>query len=174
MKKKLFSYALILLCLISCKRTKIVYYDDEKTLPLYKNEVNWKKQLDGLSIEYFNDGMVRSEIMFKNNMYNGEYIQNYREGNLHFKIQYIENRLWNVIEYYDENRNKLDFGNLKNGYGTIKKYSPEGNLRTTGSYSNGLRDGKWDFYSNAGYGYSKIYKDGKIDGIGEVDYSPPF
>ena len=83
--------------------------------------------------------------------------------------EYKSDKIWNIIKYYSENGNKLDFGTLKNGEGILKCYNSDGDLRSEGLIKNGFKEGYWKFYNNVGLSDSVLYISGRKEGDEEID-----
>lgn len=173
--KRIIALSAIILIYSCGGNTKFVeYYDDTKTQKAYEGYQNSSGELDGICTEYRENGNVLRKISWTNGKLNGDYFQYYNNGEFEFHIVYRNNCLWNVIEYYDMMGNKLDYGNFKDGEGSIQAYSPEGVLRKSGDYKAGLKNGEWKYYSNAGYSHSVDYNNGTANNQLEPDYLPPF
>lgn len=157
----------------SCNKKNIKYCDDTKMEKCFEYYTDFLGRINGTFIE-FKDGYTFRKISYKRGKIDGRYTEYYSKDSVKFTVEYKDNKLWNVIEYNDINGNILNFGNFKDGNGEIITYSPEGKIRKKGKFLNGLKIGNWDFYSNKGYGFSKEYTDGKVNGTGEIDYLPPF
>src|SRR4029077_14443167 len=61
----------------------------------------------------------------------------------------------NVLAMNDEKGVKLDFGNFKNGSGTLKTYYSDGNINTEAHYSNYTFDGSYIDYFHNGTIYTR-------------------
>ncbi len=166
---------LLFLCslLSSCDRHIIEYCDETKTTICMDYYVDVFNRKQGFLSEYTGDGKIYRKCFMKNNKIDGDFYGYHKNGKLKFHVMYYDNKLWNVIEYYDENANSLDFGNFKDGNGILKCYFPNGKISAKGMYKNGLQTGKWDCYHNKGYSHSINYTDGIRNGNDEIDVMPP-
>ncbi len=129
---------------------------DTLQVGLYKRNL-----LNGPFISYFENGKVQVESNCLNGLLNGIQREYYINGKLRSEVLFSENRLWEIITACDSTGKLVDFGNIKNGSGIARKYYADGSLEYQGSFFNGLRDGKWYFFSNTGILIDSIvYSDG--------------
>ncbi|MBX2960169.1 MAG: hypothetical protein KF732_09455 [Flavobacteriales bacterium] len=138
-------------------------------------EENWiTGKLNGKSIYFYENGNVDMELNYKAGKIDGEYSAYYRNKNLKFRVEYRNDLLWNVLGYYDEKGNELDYGYLKDGNGYIKKYDSDGLIKEEGQVKNGLREGLWKSYLKGKPFYEKTYNKGKEVGLKNVIIKPIF
>jgi len=156
---------LVLIYFTSCtvkkeERNKIT----DKVFHIY--EENWiTNDLHGKNIYYYENGNIDIELNYNQGEINGEYLSYYRNKNLEFKVEYKDGVLLNVIEYYNEEGEELDFGTFNNGNGHLKKYYDDGTLRKEGDMLNGLMDGAWKFYTRGKYFQERLFKEGVAQDI---------
>lgn len=86
------------------------YYPNGNIIAIVKTIKNKK---EGLSSFYHNNGQLKNTIEFKND------------------------KLWNIVAYYDQNGNILDPGNFCDGNGFVNVYSVTGKLIKVKRYKNG-------------------------------------
>ena len=115
-----------------------------------------------------NGSLILQENYIDGNL-EGELKEYYNNGKIKIIVSYKNDRPWNIIDYKDNNGNKLDFGTFKNGNGIIKLYSDDGLLRRSGELKSGLKEGFWLLYSNRGLYDSILYKHGIKEGESFVD-----
>jgi antitoxin component YwqK of YwqJK toxin-antitoxin module len=136
---------------------------------LLREETYYMGMIDGYSIEYDEYGVVIAE---------GEYIEDYREGE--WKFQYgdhkeegeylngFRNGKW--ISYYPDGKTNFEGKFVDDEpHGRHTWYWPNGNKKTEGEYSMGLKDGEWIKYNMDGTPFiSIIYNNGvekRYDGV---------
>ena len=86
------------------------YYPNGNIIAIVRTVKNKK---EGNSLFYHNNGQLKNNIEFKNN------------------------RLWNVLAYYDQHGNILDPGSFCDGNGRLNVYSVTGKLIKIKTYKNG-------------------------------------
>lgn len=94
-------------------------------------------RLDGDYKEYFENGKVKSISHYEMNNLNGETIYYYENGLEEKRIEYLNNRVWNV-KSFDKAGNSLEIGDFKNGNGHLRIYQ-NGILLSTCLYKNGKK-----------------------------------
>lgn len=92
------------------KVNSYTYYPNGNIIAIVKTVKNKK---EGLSSFYHNNGQLKNTIEFKND------------------------KLWNVVAYFDQNGNILDPGNFCDGNGQVNVYSVTGKLIKIKTYKNG-------------------------------------
>ncbi len=108
------------------------------------NNVTEKKIEDSVAVEYYSDGIIKSETQVKDTLAHGLMKQYDRDGNL--------------SSVYTFNMGKLD--------GPAVSYYPNGKLEQKMNYKNGKREGISQWFYSTGELYRNIpYKEGKIDGV---------
>ncbi|NOX47989.1 MAG: hypothetical protein GXO89_13525 [Chlorobi bacterium] len=137
------------------------YYITGELMESY--EVKWPSKetiRHGKSVTYMPDGTIIFMGEYWNNMLHGLCKDFYKNGQLKYYVKYDKGHLLEVYEYYDINKNKLDYGYIKNGNGHLKKYNKNGKLREEGNVVNGFREGEWKIYNNMGLSHVVFYKKG--------------
>lgn len=107
---------------------------------------------EGGWFEYYNNGLIKSQIIYKNGLQNGEQINYNNNGEIQYSCNYIESI---------ENGKKVAVKHGKYiGYHNSKQISNEGN------YDFGKKTGLWREYNQKGDLYREsYYKNGKIHGV---------
>ena len=118
---------------------------------------------------YSNNGKVSIIERYRMKKLDGDLVSYYENGQLEFIIEYKNNKIWNIKEYYDIDGNKLNFGTLKNGEGELLIYSSQGNLRSRGRVMAGYKHGIWYEYNDAGLLDSVLYSRGYRDELPFLD-----
>ena len=101
---------------------------------------------------FYSDGSLKGLHETVDEKLNGKSKFYYRNGDVRSVLEYSDDKLWNVLEYYNVLGNKLDFGNFQNGYGKIKVYDIDepNTLRLEGEVEGGYKVGNWYFYNYSG------------------------
>ncbi|ANQ48588.2 hypothetical protein MY04_1211 [Flammeovirga sp. MY04] len=123
---------------------------------------------NGVKVDYSEVGKVNSITVIKLYQVDGHYTHFYNNGQLREHGIRKNTFPWTVFCVYDSLGNSIDFGNLKNGSGTLKLYHDNGELYKVEEYREGL-------YWNTKKVYSamklKLNKGSIKNGDGEViDY----
>lgn len=85
----------------------------------------------------------------------------YPNGTEKTKTIHINDRLFKIHFVNDTTGRPVDFGNLENGTGHVKKYDFRGTLEYSGDYINGNKEGWWYFYHFSGEVLdSTLFRDG--------------
>jgi len=179
-------YLLILFLIMSCYQNKYEYYHtNEGEILRASYKINrFTKKVEGTSvhfdmkgdttmitefksgkahgkaISFHSNGEVHTIDFYNNGVQTGVCKEFYQNGNIRSIVEYNEDKLWNIIEIRDVNKSKLDYGDLKDGNGLVKKYDEYGNLAEYGNIRNGLREGEWTYFTNTGYKSTKEFKKG--------------
>ena len=168
---KIIYFLLILFTLTSCKYKKQVELFDHNG-KVFREYYTNKKLKNGVFKEYFEDGNLFVKTSYLNDSIDGEYIEYYKNGQLKYHLIYSKNRLMEITEYYDKFGNELDFGKIKDGNGVVKIYNNSGKLRRVGALKNGLCEGYWYNYRNAGFMDSILFVHGYVSGSKILHYLP--
>lgn len=119
-------------------------------LSTYKDD-----QLNGPSIEFFDDNSIKSSKEYKDGKLDGKTIEYFDENNIFFEGFY-KNGLLNgeAKEYfiYTDGSSSYSEGYYVNNekQGVWKEYDKEGNLHSTQNYTNGKEDGTYSQYTKEG------------------------
>lgn len=103
------------------KTHKVTYWSDGKTKQLdcyVKGDV-----LDGVARKYYSSGKLKNEVV------------------------YDEGKLVKINVVLDTFGRKLEYGTFVKGNGTVISYDEENNMKSKGSYVNGLKQGIWYDYN---------------------------
>lgn len=92
--------------------------------------------LEGESTIYVN-GKIHERHNFKNNEIEGLSRYYHANGQLWTVVEIKDGKVWNVLSNFDRDGKLQDKGSLKNGNGTINRYSEEGDLIAVDNYKNG-------------------------------------
>jgi len=79
--------------------------------------------LEGLVQHYYPNGNIEESFNCKKGEIHGEYKYFYESGQLWVNREYVDGKVFNILELYDSEGNTLDFGTLKDGTGTVKYYT---------------------------------------------------
>ena len=98
---------------------------------------NWK--------EYYDDGNLKAEGNYTNDLKDGYWKYYYKNGNLEEKGKYINNQPDSTWYWYYSDGNLLREEKFYNGLpdGLLTEYDKEGNVITQGDYLEGKREGHW-------------------------------
>jgi antitoxin component YwqK of YwqJK toxin-antitoxin module len=145
--------------LFSCTSVKKEYDMDGHLLHRFEYSLLTKK-LHGKYETYYEDGSYSSIDHYCNGKLNGISESYFINGKLRVKVEYKKDRLWNILAYNTISDDSLNYGNLVNGEGYLFIYNKQGDLRSEGPVTNGLRNGIWKYYSNAGLSDTESFKNG--------------
>lgn len=118
---------------------------------------------------YFQTNQISTIANYKNGLLNGVYKSFYKNGQIKVSVEYLNAKIWDILECYDINGNKLNCGTIRNGNGILNEYSSNGNLRHSGEIVNGYKNGYWKNYNNAGLRDSTLYINGYTEGDSFID-----
>jgi len=142
-------------------KTKDEHYPDGKLKAVYT--YNDEGLLDGVVKKYNEDGSIKSEETYKNNLLNG-ISKEYRSGKLHADCYFKDNKKNGIMRLYYENGNvhfEFNYKDDKNE-GIGKKYYWSGKLDSEGNYKDGKQEGVTKYYYENGKLDKEInYKDGR-------------
>lgn len=156
-KKKKTVLALIIILLLSIifisfyKFKKRTYYITGELQECFEIKTPFSNIKDGVYKLYDPSGLLIVEENYKNGILDGKSSYFYSNGKIKGSVIFKGNKLIQVIEYYDNNGNKLDFGKLINGNGYLKLYRDNGEIEEEGPMKDGFRNGEWKYYTNPDY-----------------------
>jgi antitoxin component YwqK of YwqJK toxin-antitoxin module len=156
------TYLLLLLVFFSSCQSQEIYQEFHENGKL-KFEVpllNGKKE--GLGKTYFDDGELKIEAQYKNDMLNGEYRQLYY-GRTIKEVNYKDDKLDGYATYYSPTKLKTKEGTYLNGkmHGKWKIYTESGCLRFEYTYIQDIKEGPYKvFYCSGELETSAYWKDG--------------
>lgn len=146
------------------------YYDESKSV--IKEEFTLRsdnsKILQGPYIAYYENGVIRIEGNYVNNLAHGEWRFYFQSGRLKMKGKVINGNNTGPWEYYHEDGNVSMRGTFNKNLriGRWKTYYPNGFIKTDGIYSDGIKTGLWKYYNEAG---GKYAQSSYIEGIGTYE-----
>lgn len=94
-------------------------------------------QFEGTCTWYYENGNLKQVTEYKNDKHNGSNKYYYSNGQLWVDIIFKDGLEWTVIGNYTKDGKKRDGGTLKNGNGTVKYYEEDGTLREVLTFVNG-------------------------------------
>lgn len=148
--------------LTSCTYSKKDYFEG---VLLEDCKIIWFTNINhGKCTIYYQNRTINGIISYRFNKLHGQALVFFENGNLRHRIEFKNDRLWNIFEYYDIDGNVLDYGDFVDGNGFLKIYSNYGELRSSGNVVDGLQHGKWNLYSNRGLTATTNYNHGKRSG----------
>ncbi|HKC35858.1 MAG TPA: hypothetical protein VKB95_07335 [Chitinophagaceae bacterium] len=116
---------------------------------------------NGDLVEYDSSGFVISKKTYKGFKLNGQFEDYFRNGHLKGKGIYIDNKYWTIFKRFDSLGNKIDFGTIKSGNGSVYCYNDSGGLIKSEQYKNGKL---WNIFKYiihpSEYGYFDDFKNG--------------
>lgn len=105
-------------------------------------------RLEGWSVRYFSSGQEAERKHWKNGVQEGEWNLFYENGQPRLQAFFADGQL----------------------DGSVRAYTYEGVLKTSGNYSKGKREGKWTYYDEQGKQLSAvIYHAGQPENAGELE-----
>ena len=154
MRNKIIYILLIINILFSCKEKDdaVVSYWGDGVL---KSELRYKDgKLDGVCKWYYRNGKPELEVTYAMNVLNGESTRWYENGNLEEKAYYKDNQYDGVVEEYNVFGILVKKSTYKNGVldGLFYQWYDNGNPFIEGEYLDGMMHGGWMMY----------YKDGSV------------
>ena len=106
-------------------------------------EDKWLSKPIGQLIRYYKNG---KEFIIENynsqNKLDGEYVNYHEDGSLFYKAYFKNGKLWNIEALFDNQGNKLDYGNFTEGNGIVNRYDKFGKLITSVNFKNGISTGE--------------------------------
>ncbi len=123
-------------------------------------------KIDGLYVEYYLSGSIKSQSNFKNGILDGKYSKFY-ENNLLMEEYYYKNGLMEgerILNWRNGNLKEKNFFKRGAMTGASEFYFSNGNRRKIISFDvNGRRDGEWiDYNSDGKLKLKVVYKSGKV------------
>ena len=123
-------------------------------------------KIDGLYVEYYLGGSIKSQSNFKNGILDGKYSKFY-ENNLLMEEYYYKNGLMEgerILNWRNGNLKEKNFFKRGAMTGASEFYFSNGNRRKIISFDvNGRRDGEWiDYNSDGKLKLKVVYKSGKV------------
>ncbi|KXX70886.1 hypothetical protein AVL50_10970 [Flammeovirga sp. SJP92] len=120
---------------------------------------------NGVLIDYSEDGKVTSINSTQSHQVEGYYTKFYKNGQLKEHGIMKNTFPWTIFCVYDSLGNSIDFGNIRNGNGTLKLYHNTGELYKIEEYKNGLY---WNTKKVYAIRKKKLNKGSIKNGNGEV------
>ena len=124
------------------------------------------KKSTGIIKEYYNNGKVKSEISYTNDMLDGIRNEYYETGKYTVQISYKMGVLDGVLkEYYRTGKLRYEIpfkNNILNGI--FKAYYQTGKLKYETPYVNGQKNGIGKVYNPSGKAKKVFFKDGTFNG----------
>lgn len=145
---------------------------DTVELPSTVNDLNWKKEKDGLWIELHPNQTVKSFAQYDNGVLHGVMCTYTEKGLIVSQEIYDEGELHGLQRYYDQLGNLQYEKNYNHGvlHGAEREFFSTGyHLKQETHWNNGVKNGvaRW-YYPRGGVSASYNYVDDKIEG--EVVY----
>lgn len=154
------------------------FYDESSKMT---KEISYKNSMKDGPYKLVENGIVRDDGNYKENVYHGEWIEYYETGELYLKINYTEGKKNGKATYFfkdgtisqqgefindeqegvwksfDKNNNlKSETTFSKGKYHGEAKFYANGIVVNSGEYANGSKIGNWKFFDNKGRFSSKI------------------
>ena len=111
------------------------------------------------------DGLYYDE---NNEIFTGEYIENFEKGKLKLKMYILNGKLDGNVEYFFKDGSKKEIRAYDNGlmHGTWITWSEKGIKIAEANYKNNVKDGKWYVWDeNDVKRYEMEYEEGKKVGV---------
>lgn len=115
------------------------------------NRYNEKGEKDGLWVDFFDDGKIKSEITYQNNLPNGVY----KEYNPDGRLVKVERYEFGKLKAVAKNLDSIKLTELK----VEKKYYPDGKLKAVLVYKDSIYYGTQLFYDRQGNIRAEIYNE---------------
>ena len=93
---------------------------------------------NGVAKRYYQNGSIEEEANFKNGALHGVRKYYHPNGKIWIATEWKEGKPWTVLANYDSKGAKRNAGTLKNGNGTLIFYEPDGSIRETITYKDGV------------------------------------
>lgn len=172
-RKQIFLGIIILLVLVfsSCSCKKKTYYFDGKLQSCYEVRNPFSSTKHGNYKFYELNGVLVYEANYKDGKEDGVSSSYFKkDGRLKWRAVFKEDKLINILEYFDNKGNKLDCGKLVNGNGYIKLFLDDGQIEEAGPVLDGFRNGLWKYYANdTNFYITNSY----INGVDKDGLKPP-
>lgn len=163
MKNKIIHILLIINVLFSCKEkdAPVVSYWDDGVL---KSELRYKDgKLDGVCRWYYRNGKPEIEVTYSMDKLNGEATRWYENGNLEEKSYYKDNQYDGVVQEYNVFGTMVKLSTYENGVlnGLYYQWYDNGKQFMEGEYVDGMMHGSWlMYYQDGTIGSNAIYNMG--------------
>jgi len=138
-------------------------FDESGNLRATGSYINQQK--DGLWSFFSNKQELMLRITYQRDNINGVASRYYAGGMVMEKTNWVLNSLQGLQILYDEQeRKKAEIHYFANRmHGSYRVFNSRGIIEINGSYSKGLKKGKWQYFNADGkIDYELIYKDGKL------------
>ena len=163
MRNKIIYILLIINILFSCKEkdAPVVSYWDDGVL---KSELRYKDgKLDGVCRWYYRNGKPEMEVTYSMDKLNGEATRWYENGNLEEKSYYKDNQYDGVVQEYNVFGTMVKLSTYENGVlnGLYYQWYDNGKHFMEGEYIDGMMHGSWlMYYQDGTIGSNAIYNMG--------------
>lgn len=163
MRNKIIYILLIINILFSCKEkdAPVVSYWDDGVL---KSELKYKDgKLDGVCRWYYRNGKPEMEVTYSMDKLNGEATRWYENGNLEEKSYYKDNQYDGVVQEYNVFGTMVKLSTYENGVlnGLYYQWYDNGKQFMEGEYIDGMMHGSWlMYYQDGTIGSNAIYNMG--------------
>jgi len=163
MRNKVIYILLIINILFSCKEkdAPVVSYWDDGVL---KSELRYKDgKLDGVCRWYYRNGKPEMEVTYSMDKLNGEATRWYENGNLEEKSYYKDNQYDGVVQEYNVFGTMVKLSTYENGVlnGLYYQWYDNGKQFMEGEYIDGMMHGSWlMYYQDGTIGSNAIYNMG--------------
>lgn len=142
-------FILFLLISIACTHVKKDYWPGG----VLKSEIHYKNDsYDGPAIWYYENGAKQLESFYKNNLLDGKMIRYYENGQKEEEQVYANGKMNGKRITWDISGNKTGEISYLSGIpdGPYMEWYPGGNLKVEGANSGGKYNGRWYFYDENG------------------------
>lgn len=163
MRNKIIYILLIINILFSCKEkdAPVVSYWDDGVL---KSELRYKDgKLDGVCRWYYRNGKPEMEVTYSMDKLNGEATRWYENGNLEEKSYYKDNQYDGVVQEYNVFGTLVKLSTYQDGVlnGLYYQWYDNGKQFMEGEYIDGMMHGSWlMYYQDGTIGSNAIYNMG--------------
>ena len=163
MRNKIIYILFIINILFSCKEkdAPVVSYWDDGVL---KSELRYKDgKLDGVCRWYYRNGKPEMEVTYSMDKLNGEATRWYENGNLEEKSYYKDNQYDGVVQEYNVFGTMVKLSTYENGVlnGLYYQWYDNGKQFMEGEYIDGMMHGSWlMYYQDGTIGSNAIYNMG--------------
>jgi antitoxin component YwqK of YwqJK toxin-antitoxin module len=149
----------------------IQYYDDEIIALNHEYEYSNGKSAGSLSY-YFENFNIFHFTQFKDDKLDGSYILYHDNGVVWEHYKYINNQLISIVGAHSKGGMPRKNDDFRNGNGVLRRYYHNGNLYSTTSYQNGLKNDSLKIYDLGGkISGEGAFKNGNAIGLWDI-YSP--
>ena len=128
------------------------YYDVEGEPLKEEFNINHNGELDGGYTSFFEDGTIKSEGFFSENVSSGEWSYYFNSGKLRMVGNVVNGKNEGLWEYFYESGGKKMEGHLIKGKrsGSWIIYATNGAKQSEGKYEENSRVGVWKYYATSG------------------------